>query len=163
MEDRRLLFQTPTLLLCSSFSTHHSHETQSDLICPSEHPKCTDGPVDWEETERGIQGKVERRGQRKKKRKRRGRKRGHSLWEAWTEELCDSPNLFWIAAAKENRRPSERHKKDNRGENEEVSDHPVLHRCPSVALFFRLPLAIQRLSVGPPDLAGAPGVIRSHL
>lgn len=39
--------------------------------------------------------------------------------------------------------------KDNRGENQEVSDHQVLHRCPTVALFFRLPLAIQHSSFCP--------------
>ena len=44
--------------------------------------------------------------------------------------------------------------KDNRGENEEVSDHPVLPRRPTVALFFRLPLAIQRSSFCPRPARG---------
>lgn len=124
--------------------------------CLSVHLSTWSAQMD-QEIERRLKGEYREKQKGVSKKKKRRKKKGElAKWEAWTEELCDSPNLLWIAAETEKRR-ARCIKKDNGGENEPVSDHRVLHRRPTVALFLRLQLAFSaRLSApgaggGPPE------------
>lgn len=109
---------------CVPPTSHHSPETQSVFIC------C---PSTWSAQ---MDQQIKKRLKGKYRRKWKGEDGAASLTQA---ALSSCRHKRW----------SKMWRKDSGGENEEVSRHPVLYRCPTVIPNFRIPQTTQVLSFGP--------------
>lgn len=113
---------------CVPPTSHHSLETQSVFIC------C---PSTWSAQ---MDQQIKKRLKGKYRRKWKGDDGGRRGAACLTQPALSSCR---------DKRRSKMWRKDSGGENEEVSRHPVLYRCPTVIPFFRIPQTIQVLSFGP--------------